>query len=104
MLKILSIIVNIFIPGIGTMMMGRIGTGLVQLILVGLSAVLNFLVITLIIGVPLYAIVWLWAVVGVALMPDPDRKRIGSGSANRSGLANRSELARDADQLEMRTA
>ena len=74
-MKILAVIVNIFIPGVGTMMMGRIGTGIVQLILIGLAAVLNFLVITLIIGVPLYAIVWLWAVVGVALMEDPDARR-----------------------------
>ena len=75
-MKILSVIVNIFIPGIGTMMMGRIGTGIVQLLLIGLAAIFNFLVIGMIIGVPLYAIVWLWAVVGVALMPDPNQQRI----------------------------
>ena len=75
-MKILSIIVNIFIPGVGTMMMGRIGTGIIQLILVGLAAVFNFLVIGMIVGVPLYAIVWLWAVVGVALMPDPNQPRL----------------------------
>ena len=69
-MKILAVIVNIFIPGVGTMMMGRIGTGIVQLLLIGLAAVFNFLVIGAIIGIPLYAIVWLWAVVGVALMPE----------------------------------
>ena len=75
-MKILSVIVNIFIPGIGTMMMGRIGTGIIQLILLGIANLMIWTFILGIIGWPLYAIVWLWAVVGVALMPDPEQRRL----------------------------
>lgn len=75
--KILAVIVNIFIPGIGTMMMGRIGTGVIQLILLGLANLMIWTFILGIIGWPLYAIVWIWAVVGVALMDDPgSRSRV----------------------------
>ena len=69
-MKVLAVIVNIFIPGIGTMMMGRIGTGIVQLLLLGIANLMIWTFILGIIGWPLYAIVWLWAVVGTALMPE----------------------------------
>jgi len=53
-----GLIINIFLPGVGTMVVGKVGDGLTQLIL----SILLFWTIV----VPL--VVWIWAVVDVAIM------------------------------------
>ena len=65
-MKVLGVIVNIFIPGIGTMIVGRIGQGIVQLILYILGLIFSFTIVGAVIGVPLCIGVWIWAIVSAA--------------------------------------
>lgn len=44
-MKVIGIIVNIFFPGIGTLIVGKIGQGIAQLLLFILGVILNFTVI-----------------------------------------------------------
>ncbi len=55
----LGLILNIFFPGVGTIVLGQVGTGIVQLILGGIGFLLSFVLI----GIPLLVGVWIWAVV-----------------------------------------
>lgn len=69
-MKVLGVIVNIFFPGIGTMIVGRIGTGIVQLLLYMFGVVLTITAVGAIIGIPIMFIVWVWAIVSAASTPD----------------------------------
>lgn len=62
-MKALGIIVNIFLPGIGTMIVGKVGEGLLQLIFVGVAWLLSITVVGVVIGGPLGFIVWIWALI-----------------------------------------
>lgn len=68
-MKAVAIIVNIFFPGIGTLIVGKIGQGIAQLILFSIGVVFNFTIIGAIVGVPLCIGVWIWALVTVANSP-----------------------------------
>jgi TM2 domain-containing membrane protein YozV len=68
-MKALAIIINIFFPGIGTLIVGKVGQGIAQILLYMLGVVLNFTVVGLIIGVPLCIAVWIWALVSTANAP-----------------------------------
>ncbi|MBX5467915.1 MAG: hypothetical protein K6U14_10575 [Firmicutes bacterium] len=63
---ILGIIVNLFVPGLGTVMMGKWVTGLVQLAILGLIWLVGLLTFGLgtFILAPIHGLVWLWALVG----------------------------------------
>lgn len=74
-MKVLGIIVNIFLPGIGTLIVGKITEGIVQIILILLSLFLGFTVIGLLIGIPLYLIVWIWSIISAATAPDPSANK-----------------------------
>ena len=52
-MKAIGVIVNIFFPGVGSMIVGRIGTGIAQLILYVIGALLSFTAILSFIGVKL---------------------------------------------------
>ena len=65
-MKVISVIVNIFFPGIGSIIVGKIGTGIAQLILYIVGALLSLTAILAIIGVPLMIGVWIWAIVTAA--------------------------------------
>ena len=80
-MKVLGFIVNIFLPGIGTMVVGKVGTGILQFLLVLVAAFLTatallsitFLTATAllsIIGIPLGIGVWIWAMVSAATSLD----------------------------------
>jgi len=76
-MKALAIIVNIFIPGIGTLIVGKTGQGVAQFILFVLAVVLNFTLVGAIIGVPLAIGIWIWAIVSAASAnPQPVRVEI----------------------------
>jgi len=65
-MKAVAIIVNIFFPGVGTLIVGQIGKGVTQLILTLIAAAMSFTGVLSIIGIPLAIGVWIWALVSVA--------------------------------------
>lgn len=62
-MKVLAIIVNVFFPGIGTLIVKKWVQAVAQLILGGVAAVLFFTGIGSIIGGPIAFIVWVWAII-----------------------------------------
>jgi len=62
-LKILGIVVNIFLPGIGTLIVGKWVQAILQLILGGIAAVFSFTGVGVVVGGPLAFMVWLWAII-----------------------------------------
>jgi TM2 domain-containing membrane protein YozV len=71
--KAIAVITNFFIPGLGSLVIGKLFQGLLQLLLVGLAALFNFTVIGLIVGIPLYAIAWIWGLITAATYGEPAR-------------------------------
>jgi TM2 domain-containing membrane protein YozV len=72
-MKAVGIIVNIFLPGIGTLLVGKVGTGIAQILLFILAMALNFTVLFSIIGIPLALGIWVWGIVSAAtarVIPD----------------------------------
>jgi TM2 domain-containing membrane protein YozV len=65
-MKVVGIVVNVFFPGIGTLIVGKIGEGIIQIVLMIVALVLNFTVILSIVGIPLAFIVWVWSLVSAA--------------------------------------
>jgi TM2 domain-containing membrane protein YozV len=68
-MKIVAIIINIFIPGLGTLFVGKVAQGIVQLLLAAVAFVLTASGIFAIFGVPLGFCVWIWALVSAATSP-----------------------------------
>lgn len=65
-MKVIAIIINIFFPGVGTLIVGKIGTGVIQLVLSIIAAVMIATGLLSIVGIPLAIGVWIWALVSVA--------------------------------------
>ncbi len=75
-MKVIGIIVNIFFPGIGTLIVGKVGQGIAQILLFVFGVILNFTVILSIIGIPLCFGIWVWGIVSAATShPTNDRYR-----------------------------
>ncbi|MCD5396760.1 MAG: hypothetical protein LRZ98_01260 [Candidatus Pacebacteria bacterium] len=53
---IIALLINIFIPGLGSLIGNKTFQGVIQLSLFLMASFLNFTVILLFIGIPLYAI------------------------------------------------
>jgi hypothetical protein len=51
-MNVLGIIVNIFLPGVGTLIVGKIPQGIIQIILFIVAVFLNITVIFAILGIP----------------------------------------------------
>ncbi|MGI2905127.1 hypothetical protein [Tolypothrix sp. VBCCA 56010] len=68
-MRVLGIIVNIFFPGVGTLIVGKIGQGIAQLILIVIAIFLDWTVILEFIGIPLTIGTWIWALVSAATAP-----------------------------------
>jgi TM2 domain-containing membrane protein YozV len=68
-MKAVAVIVNVFFPGIGTLIVGKVGQGIAQILLYILGVVLAFTVVGAIIGIPLCIAVWIWALVSAASSP-----------------------------------
>lgn len=73
-MNVVGLIVNIFLPGVGTLIAGKIAQGIIQIILIIVSLILNFTVILAIIGIPLGIGTWIWSLVSAA-MPKVERQR-----------------------------
>lgn len=58
-LAIAGLIVNLFIPGLGSIIGGRTSTGVIQLVLYIISWPLSIILI----GIPLMLAMWIWALV-----------------------------------------
>jgi len=58
-----GLIVNIFLPGLGTIILGQNETGIIQLVLSLVGAVLMTTIIGSFIGLPLWTAMWIWALV-----------------------------------------
>ncbi len=56
---VVALILNIFFPGVGTLVLGQTTPGIIQLVLWIVSIPLMFILI----GFPLYLAVWIWALV-----------------------------------------
>jgi hypothetical protein len=69
-MKAAGIIVNIFLPGIGTLIVGKWLQGILQFILALVAAMFIFTGIGMIIGIPLGFVALIWAIVSVAAMQD----------------------------------
>ena len=67
---IIGLLLNIFIlPGLGSLIGGRYIAGIFQLVLIIISFILDLTIIGLVIGIPLGAIVWIWALVtGISMI------------------------------------
>ena len=65
-MKIIAFIINIFLPGVGTLLVGKIKIGIVQILLALLATALIGTHIGVIIGIPLGVANWIWALVSVA--------------------------------------
>lgn len=71
-MKALGIIVNIFFPGIGTLIVKKWGQGIAQIILGIIAVILAVTGIGSLIGIPLAIGVWIWAIVSAATsQPEP---------------------------------
>jgi len=66
-----GIIVNIFLPGLGTIIFGEKETGIIQLVLSLTGVVLVATIIGAIIGYPLWIALWIWALItGIKTLND----------------------------------
>ncbi len=65
-MKALAIIVNMFLPGIGTLIVGKIGEGIIQFILWIIGVALIVTVLFSFIGIPLCAAMFVWSIVSAA--------------------------------------
>jgi len=78
-MKALAIIVNIFFPGIGTLIVKKYWQGITQILLGIVGAVLTFTVVGALVGIPLMLAMWIWALVSAITADDkaaeiPDSK------------------------------
>lgn len=71
-MKTVGIILNFFLPGVGTIVIGKAGQGVTQLCLYGLGVLCTATLIGAIIGIPLMLAAWIWAMVTtVSSEPQP---------------------------------
>ena len=70
-LAIVALILNILIlPGLGTLIAGRIKTGIWQLVL----AIISIPLIFILIGIPILIAVWIWGIVtGIQLIKESEK-------------------------------
>jgi TM2 domain-containing membrane protein YozV len=68
-MKVVAIIVNFFIPGLGSFFVGKVGQGIAQLLLYIIGIVFVLTGIGAIIGIPLCIGVWIWGLVTAANSP-----------------------------------
>lgn len=64
-MKTAGILLNFFLPGVGTIVIGKAGQGVTQLCLYGLGVLFTFTLIGAIIGIPLMLAAWIWGMVTV---------------------------------------
>jgi TM2 domain-containing membrane protein YozV len=71
-MKALAIILNVFFPGVGTLVAKKIWQGITQIILSIVGIVLTLTMVGAIVGLPILLAVWIWAIVSAATWePNP---------------------------------
>lgn len=68
-MRTLGIVANIFFPGVGSIIIGKFGQGIVQIILYILGIIFSMTMVGVIIGLPLCIGVWIWGVVTAVSSP-----------------------------------
>ncbi|WP_439588029.1 hypothetical protein [Hydrogenophaga sp.] len=68
-MKALSIILNVFFPGVGSLVIGKVGQGITQIILYFIGVLFCFTLVGAIVGIPLMIGVWIWGLVTVTSAP-----------------------------------
>ena len=63
---IVAVIINMFFPGMGTLIVGKVGIGLAQIILTIVAGIMLSMGFLSILGVLIALGVWIWALVSVA--------------------------------------
>lgn len=96
-MRALAIILNVFIPGVGSFVVGAVGQGIGQLVIYGIGALLTIgtLGIGGIIGIPMMLGAWIWGLVtAIGSNPQPIQVNIvnnGVSSSDQSLIAPRKE-------------
>jgi len=75
-MNIIAVLVNFFIPGIGSFMVGRGGAGVAQLLLFGMGLLFVVTVFLLPIGLILMGIAWIWGLITAATASNKPAKVI----------------------------
>lgn len=70
-MKPLVVLLNVFVPGVGTLVMGKYLVAFFQWAIWAFGIVLSFTMIGAIVGIPLSTIAWIWAIVTAANYQDP---------------------------------
>lgn len=65
-----AIVLNFFLPGVGSLVIGKVGQGVTQLILYWLGVLFTFTLIGAFVGIPMMLAAWIWGMV-VAASSDP---------------------------------
>jgi len=79
--KLIALVVNLFVPGAGTIMAGKKQTGIIQIVLFGLSLLLIMTFFGAILGFPLYIGVWIWGIITIVTMDDAEFEKKKSQEA-----------------------
>ena len=69
-MRVLAVIVNMFFPGVGTIIVGKIFSGVVQFLLYALAVALTATGVGGLLGIPLGVVVWIWGIVSAATAED----------------------------------
>jgi TM2 domain-containing membrane protein YozV len=64
-MKVSGVLINLFVPGIGTMVVGKIGQGIAQFVIWAVGVAICFSVVGAIIGLPMAIGAWIWSLVSV---------------------------------------
>jgi TM2 domain-containing membrane protein YozV len=64
-MKALAVILNIFLPGVGSFVVGKAGQGIAQILIFGLGFLLNIVTLGFgaIIGIPMMIGAWIWGLI-----------------------------------------
>lgn len=65
--KIAGFVINLFVPGVGTIISGKVTIGILQLFLGIVGWILCLTLIGLVFGIPLLMTAWLWALIAGAM-------------------------------------
>lgn len=65
-MKVAAILINFFIPGVGSLVIGKTGSGIAQLIIYFVGLLFAITLIGVIIGGPMMLGAWIWGLVTAA--------------------------------------
>ena len=72
-IAIAGLIANLFLPGVGTIILGKYDIGTIQLVLALLSIFLSIISI----GIPFFIAVWIWALItGIKALKKAKKEKI----------------------------